>query len=369
MVGIGVAKVPVIVMPGRRICGLLLAFLIATIHPSVVGADEVNPAPSREGPQLLGVETPLGRLDYRAGRGLRVGDTGLSIGGYATADAERLESGDSRGGLDVNFFVSFDPLSFLHLFSELEVGELLDWEGGERPRVAPKFKVDRLYGDLGWGDRAKLRVGKFLTPFGRWNQVLADPLLWTTSEPLIVEEVFPDEQTGAMLWGTLFPQGGALSYALYGSFLDRAVQEPVHDGVGARLEWTSRGGVSLGASYLASRRENGEWNHLGGIDAFWQPFERLEVSGEALLGEGTRADGGQWGLYVQAVVETVPTLYLVGRYERFNPPGGDRGVDLFDLGVTWVPAYYLRFKVDYRFADQSDDRSAPGCRASVSVLF
>lgn len=369
MLGISVAKLLVTLIPGRRIRGLVLAFLIAAIHPPAASATEGFPAPNREGPELFGVDSPLGRLDYRAGRGLHVGDTGLNLGGYATMDAERLESGDSRGGLDVNVFVAADPASFLHLFSELEIGELVDWEGGAHPEVTPKFKVERMYGDASWSDGANLRFGKFLTPFGRWNQVLADPLLWTTSEPLIVEEVFPDEVTGAMLWGTLFPQGEALSYALYGSFLDRAVSQPVHDGVGARLEWTSHGGLSVGASYLASRRDDGEWNHLGGVDALWQPFERLELSGEALLGEGARADGGQWGLYVQAVVETVPTLYLVGRYERFNPPGGERGVDLFDLGVTWVPAYYLRFKVDYDFADELDERSAPGFRASFSVLF
>lgn len=349
--------------------GLVLAFLIATIHPAALRAGEIPPAPSREGPELFGVDSPLGRVDYRAGRGLHVGETGLTLGGYTTTEAERLEDGASEGSVDVNFFVSLDPASFLHLFSELEVGELALWDGGERPRVDPKFKVERLYGDAVWDDRANLRFGKFLTPFGRWNQVLADPLLWTTSEPLIVEEVFPDEVTGAMLWGTVFPAGQALSYSLYGSFLDRAVSEPQHDGVGARLEWTSAGGVSVGASYLASRRTDGEWNHLGGIDAVWQPFERLELSGEALAGEGIHADGGQWGLYAQAVLETVPTLYLVGRYERFDPPASHRGIDLFDIGLTWIPRSYLRLKADYRIADHADDLSAPGFRASFSVLF
>ena len=50
--------------------------------------------------------------------------------------------------------------------------------------------------------------------------------MWTTSEPLIVEEVFDETTTGAMLWGTVFPRGGALSYSLYGTFLDRASARP-----------------------------------------------------------------------------------------------------------------------------------------------
>jgi hypothetical protein len=350
--------------------GLLLAFLLTAIHLPLAHAADVATAPTREGPELFGVESPLGRIDYRAGRGLHLGDTGFTIGGYSTVEAERLEDRSSEGSADVNFFLAYDPASFLHLFSELEVGELVLWEGGERPRVDPHFKVERLYGDAGWRDEATVRFGKFLTPFGRWNQVLADPLLWTTSEPLIVEEVFPDEVTGAMLWGNLFPAGQALSYALYGSFLDAAVSEPRHDGIGARLEWTGAHGVSVGASYLASRPEHGgEWNHLGGLDAVWQPLDRLELSVEALAGEGVHENGGQWGLFAQAVVETVPTLYAVGRYERYDPPGSRRGIDLFDLGLTWIPRSYLRVKVDYRFADHLDDLSAPGLRASFSVLF
>src|SRR3972149_5264138 len=60
---------------------------------------------------------------------------------------------------------------------------------------------------------------------------------------------------------------------------------------------------------------SGEWHHLGGADVLWQPQGRVEVSGEALFGEGSREDGALWGLYAQVVMETVRTLYLVGRYE------------------------------------------------------
>jgi hypothetical protein len=331
--------------------------------------------PNPEGPELFAVESPVGPLAYRAGRGLRFGDTGLTIGGFATADAERLEGGETRGGIDhVNFLVFYDPFSFLHLFSEIEVNDIVSWETGKRgARSDPGTKVERLYADLGWRDFANLRVGKFLTPFGRWNQVLAEPLLWTTSEPLIVEEVFDETQSGAMLWGTLFPRGGALSYAFYATFLDHIAPErdlpPAQYSIGGRVEWTSRGGSSIGASYVAAARDRAQWNHLGGLDALWRPHDRVELSGELLFGEGSHEEGGQWGLYAQAVVETVPTLYLIGRYDRYELPASDRGIDLFTAGVAWVPTYYLRLKADYRFADHRDDLSVPGFYASFSVLF
>ncbi len=321
------------------------------------------------------MESPLGPIEYRAGRGLGFGRTGLTIGGFATAAAERLEGGESQGGIDhVNFLVFYDPLPFLHLFTEIEVNDIVNWETGKRgARSDPGTKVERLYADLGWRDFANLRVGKFLTPFGRWNQVLAEPLLWTTSEPLIVEEVFDETQSGAMLWGTLFPRGEALSYAFYATFLDHIAPEreapPAQYSIGGRLEWTGRSGSSIGASYVAAARDRAEWNHLGGLDALWRPHDRVELSGELLFGEGSHEEGGQWGLYAQAVVETLPSVYLIGRYDRYELPASDRGIDLFTVGAAWVPTYYLRLKADYRFADHKDELAAPGFYASFSVLF
>jgi hypothetical protein len=350
--------------------------LLAAIHPSAGRAADAPTTLGREGPEVFGVESPLGRIDYRAGRGLHVGDTGLTLGGFMTLEGERLESGERRGAIDaLSFFVFYDPASFLHFFSQIDVDELATVASGRSGvHSAPTATLERLYADLGRNDAANLRVGKFLTPFGRWNQVLADPLLWTTSEPLIVEQVFDENVTGAMVWGNVFPHGGALTYDLYGTFFD-AIQPdeedpPAPHDFGGRVEWTSGGGSSIGASYFASERPHGgAWNHLGGLDGLWRPHERVELSGEALFGEGSQKDGFQWGLYAQAVVETVPTLYLVGRYEHYEPPASSRRVDTFDLGLTWVPKYYLRLKVDYLLADHLDELSDPGLRASFSVLF
>jgi hypothetical protein len=235
------------------------------------------------------------------------------------------------------------------------------------------LEVERLYLDLGSRDALRLRFGKFLTPIGRWNLARIEPLLWTTSEPLIVEQVFDDTMTGAMLHGSVFPTGGALSYSLYGTFLNpldaEADEHPARYSAGAHLEWASLKGWTIGASYFASQLEKREWNHLGGADLLWQPHARVELSGEALFGEGSREDGALWGLYAQTVVETLPTVYLVGRYERFNPPGGGRDINLFDLGLAWVPVPYLRLKADYVIADHLSELSSPGLRMSVSILF
>lgn len=360
----------------RRIIILLHLFMMLA-SPAAWATTENEAAPGVEHaePETFGADSPLGRLSYQAGRGLRVGNTGLVLGGFATAEVERLEGGESVGGVDgVNFLAFIDPVPYLHLFTELELGPLAELESGRRGvRSAPKLEINRLYLDFGPSDALNVRFGKFLTPLGRWNLTRIEPLLWTTSEPLIVEEVFDETATGAMLHGTVFPRGGALSYSLYGTFLDPLnvdpADRPAKRSAGGRLEWASLKGWSVGASYFASQLQNGEWNHLGGADLLWQPHRRVEVSGEALFGEGSREDGALWGLYAQTVVEMVRTLYLVGRYERFDPPGAGRALNLFDLGLAWTPVPYLRFKADYLIADHRAELAEPGLRLSFSLLF
>ncbi|MGH7860295.1 MAG: hypothetical protein ACREQY_23445 [Candidatus Binatia bacterium] len=361
-------------LPGRGtiVLAVFLAIAVSTVAASAEDAASEDPA-------LLGIDTAIGRVEYHAGRGLRVGDTGLTVGGFATLNAESLETGGSQAELEgLNFLVFLDPVPFLHLFTELEVAEIGRWESGRDDiRSDPGVTVERLYGDLSASDAVNVRFGKFLTPIGRWNVVPAEPFVWTTSEPVIVEEVFDESATGAMLWGSTFPRGGALSYSAYGTFLDPIAPDreapPADHSAGAHLEWASLGGWTVGASYFASESSPGSWNHLGGADLFWQPVERVELSAEALFGEGTRENGALSGFFTQAVVETLPTLYAVGRYERFDPPRGARSLDLFDIGLAWVPVPYLRLKADYLFADHldelSEDLAEPGFRASLSVIF
>ena len=357
---------------------LVLVFCLFVLVSSAMGADPAQqPVPSvgPVEPELFGADTALGRFSYHTGRGLRLGKTGLTVGGFAIAEMEHLENGQRHGGIEgMNFLISFDPVPFAHLFTDLGVGSLAEVERGRRGiHSNPSLELERLYFDLGSRDDLRLRFGKFRTPIGRWNLTPREPLLWTTSAPLLVEEVFDETTTGAMLHGSVFPQGGALSYSLYGAFLPpleaQSDEHPVRRSAGAHLEWASLKGWTLGASYFASQRRNGQWNHLGGADLLWFPHQRVELSGEIVFGEGSIADGTTWGMYAQGVVETLPTLYLVGRYERFRPPGGGHEINLFDLGFAWVPVPYLRFKADYLIADHLNEISSPGLRMSLSLLF
>jgi hypothetical protein len=353
-------------------CVLLLALFLA-LRATAVRSEPFGSQTSDV--EALAAETSIGRVEYHPGRGLRLGDTRITIGGFATAEADRLQGGDASGTLEgPHFFLSYDPLPSLHVFSELEMGDLVTWatdQEGAQTHLA--FSVARAYGDFSASDALNIRLGKFLTPIGLWSPVPAEPFVWTTSEPMIVEDVFADSVTGAMASGRAFVASGAFSYSFYGSFLDPLDSDPGEEpppyAAGTYLEWAGLEGWLLGASYYASEAQTGPWHHLGGIDGLWLPNDRVELSAEAVFGQGTHSNGALWGMYAQAVAETVDTLYGVARYEHYDPPGGGHSINLGDVGLTWIPVYYLRLKADYSFADHRHDISQPGFRASLSLLF
>jgi len=331
-------------------------------------------APGGELP-IGSLPSPVGAIAYTPGRGLRVGDTGLVLGGYTNLNLTRDEGGPVRFSVDdLSLFVSWHPVARLHLFSELELEDLVDIDshGGHSPST---FTAERLYGDLAVSDQLGVRVGKFLTPVGRWNVIHAQPLVWTTSRPLVTEVPFDPHTTGAMLFGLLFPAAGGVSWSLYGQFTDQfdpvPVPQPARRSGGARLDYAAPGGWSVGASYLASNLASGNtgsWQHLVGVDTLWQrgPFELM---GEFAFVEPTHGPGQEWGLYLQGVREVLPRVSVVGRYEHFDQPTPAPAANLFVLGVAWKPWPYVVLKGEYLFADHFVDEEPPGVKLSLAILF
>lgn len=319
------------------------------------------------------VTSPLGSLEYTAGRGLRVGHTGLTLGGYGNVNLTRDEGGPARLAFDdLSLFVIADPNPRVHLFSETEFEDLLRVDDhGRGGTVDNRFLVERLYGDVSLTDELHVRVGKFLTPVGRWNVIHAQPLVWTTSRPLVTELPFDNHVTGAMLFGSFFPTAGELNYSLYGQFVNQFERVPQPQAAdrsgGARVEYVTPSGLSVGSSYQAFARDN-LWQHLIGLDTLWQRAP-LEVMGEFVYEEAQRDLAAQWGLYLQSVLEVVPRFYLVGRYEHFDERAPQPEVNLVVLGVAYKPTPPIILKAEYLFADHVAQESPPGLKCSFAILF
>lgn len=318
------------------------------------------------------LELPGGSV-YEPGQGLKLGSTGVTLGGYSTIVASRDEGGPARLGLDdLALFVTWDPFSRLHFFAELEGEDLVSVDDhGHGGRVDARFAAERVYGDLALRDWLNVRIGKFLTPVGRWNVIHAQPLVWTTSRPLVTLRPFDPHTTGAMVFGNLYGTGQtATTYELFGQFTEQLAPEPTpqradHAG-GGRLEWASGEGWSVGGTYLALERHR-SWRHLTGIDALWT-HGPVEVMSEFSHVVGVRG-ADRWGLYVQGVVEVARHLYLVGRYEHDEPPSGAREVNIVVAGAAWKPWDALVLKLEYDIADHRVDDAPPGIKSSVAVLF
>ena len=352
----------------------VLLWLACTGTALAQSPDPAEPSPSGSGEQaLFVVGSPLGALTYEPGRGLAVGASGLRLGGYANLVLARDEGEAARFTLDeLSFLAVYDPHPRVHLFTELELEDLWDLASDREGSVEhASFEIERAYGDFTISDELNLRLGKFLTPVGRWNVIHAAPLTWTTSRPLVTTRPFDDNTTGAQVFGSFAVEPATVTYHLFGQFTDGLdhAHQPVEQerSGGARLELDLAEGPQLGATFLTFRTR-GRWEELGGLDAMWS-FARTELHGEVVLADGEGAEGGGWGGFAQIVQELVPRWFAVGRYEMFDPRGGRRPVHLFDVGAAYRPWPPLVLKAEYLFADHASTIVDPGFLSSVSLLF
>ena len=320
-------------------------------------------------------EQPLGsNTGYFPGRSYRLGSTVANLGGFLVAEGSRPEGEQTELSVDdLTFLLWVEATPKLRLFSEIQVNNLfLAADDAKTISSDPGLQVNRIYGDLDLGDRLSIRVGKFLTPIGRWNPVLAEPFVWTTSEPRIADLAFDDTTTGAMVGGAAFSENGTFHYSIYGQFLDpsKPDSEPPHASrsVGTRVEYMSLlGGWSVGGSFLAVEKD-GLWHYLGGLDGLLQ-HGPLEITGELLVEDGKLEERRLWGAYVQGVYELVTGFHLIARLEHFDRTNGGVPLNPVDAGVAWFPKANLLLKADYLLTDHRTDDVAPGIRASVSLLF
>ncbi len=326
------------------------------------------------------VDSPVGPIEYFAGRGMRFGRTGLRIGGFSTVEIEREEGESGEIALDsLNFLISYQPIDRLRIFSEIEVDGLLRvrTDDGE-VESDPDANFERLYADWSQNDALNLRVGKFQTPIGRWNLVPAEPFTWMATDPVQIDRAFDEHQTGLALFGSFYPGGKQLKYWVYGQVFDPLDPsddpEPADRSVGGRLEFGDElAGWSVGSSFLASEVDR-RWSYLGGLDAEWRRGN-LELTSELVIGGGDVPERDLWGVYVQAAYglrglhPVLRKLYAVGRYEYFDPTDSGDDSNIGDLGLTWVPKSYLIFKAGYRFTDRETEDVRRGFFGSFSVLF
>lgn len=329
----------------------------------------------------------LAAARYEFGRGLTLPALDLELRGYSTLHAEDLEGeGANAQWHDLSLFAIWSPAPGWRLFAEIEGEELLavDHRGANSDDAT--VQIERLYVEHAVNPRVTLRAGRFLTPFGRWNQIHADPLTWTVTRPLVTVITLPDHATGVMVYGSVPLTRDSIEYSAYVDASDEfdphhghapfedyhlpGLSNDMEHAVGGQLRYhflDER--AQLGVSYASFAVERGRGHHHAvGVDGLytWQRFElSSEVSYRANAGQPGRDD---WGGFVQLVAPLVRQLYGVGRIEYYSS-----GLLLQDsrrgtVGVAWRPLPALSFKFEYH--DGTDNGLLPdGIELSCGVLF
>jgi hypothetical protein len=280
--------------------------------------------------------------DYVPGRGLQVPGTDLTVGGYVTG--EYSQHGAPLFSIsNASLLLWWENDSPLKFFSEIDLQRGLTAQGSYDAQEPQYLSLERLYADYALSADVTLRGGKFLTPIGRWNQVHADPLVWTTSRPLVTEIAFPTSATGVMALGTVSLLGKDVDYNFYaaedGDLRPAPNVDPFRNALGVRANVTVSESLQIGAS-LASfeqRSEQHEVKNLLGADFLWQR-DGFEATGELIyrLSEST-SEGNERGFFLQGVAPLAPKLFAVYRFELFNSvgpiPGSQNAFLAYALGL------------------------------------
>lgn len=313
----------------------------------------------------------------------------LHLGGYLTLRYSNLDDRDAVLDLrDLALLATWKPSPKWLAFTEIEIEEGISLDADGVNTDDAELALERLYLEYNATPALTLRAGKFLTPFGRWNELHADPLVWTISRPLTTVLPFAGQVSGLAARGFWSPAGGgSVDYIIYADAskaLDPAYGDvpseeiELSDGanafenaVGGQLRWHLWGDrAELGLSYANARLNNRpQRRHIIGVDGLWR-WRGAEFTSEAVYRQ-SEADSAayEWGAFVQGVVPIYARVYGVARYERYYSEAATARLRLGTLGL----AYRLRassvFKLEYRLGDDNDRIAADGFLAGFSTLF
>lgn len=329
---------------------------------------------------------------YELGQGYRLPFFGLTVGGYASVQFSDLEGEKTQATVqDLSLLIHAHPSADWHFFSEIEVSNPVTLRDGRLESGDLDLDIERLYVDHNLSARQTLRIGKFLTPVGRWNTIHADPLVWSASRPLTTSAAFARNATGFQLHGSLPLRSSSLEYQLYlddsndldpsegheKTFMDVSlVPNPpsaFRHGIGGHLRYRSFSfddawSVGLSAAHFQLRDLPG-FRDLAGAD-FYYGRDGMELTGEAVYRSDDSPSGSsEYGGFVQWVAPIRHGFYAVITHEHYKSELYGDAVDSTCLGLTYRPVPPIAIKLEHR-ESTGEERLAPsGWLFSAAIMF
>ena len=263
-----------------------------------------------------------------------------------------------------------------------------------------QLEIARLYAEVSANDLLRLRVGRFLTPIGQWNEIHAEPLTWTAVRPLTTYRSFAKYSTGALVAGQGSILGRDAGYALWAApgMSGRGEEDEEEleftGAFGSRAAIELARGLWIGASAAIVRErrpvssfdddsleapepgeddddeddaEEREGRALAGFDVTYRR-RQFEFRSEIVwLGKSEERPGERSG-FVQVAVPLVSGLHAIARAESVMPLAGARR-ELWLGGLHWRGPGRWVVKVEHQQAGRSPGAVANGWFLSVSSLF
>lgn len=330
-------------------------------------------------------------------RPIHLGAYGSLVFSHSSSDPASA-SDDIPAG-DAALLVSGTLASRLSYFLDLQATSWTDenWTGQHEEH---RLNVARLYAEYTVSDALRLRLGRFLTPVGQWNEIFAEPLTRTVLRPLTTYRPFAKSLTGVLAAGTVPVAGHDVGYAAYVSPPAWSIEEEEETGflhaAGGRVAMELAPGLVVGSSVAnfrvsrpydaddpgytgpltgdtvdspaeEAREDEGEARWLWGLDASWK-VGRLELMAEATDLSGTALSPGERGAFVQAAFRAVGPLHLVARSEVYDPVAGQQ-VAVHTLGGSARLFRHFTLKLDRQFSSHPSERARDGWFVSLSALF
>jgi hypothetical protein len=326
---------------------------------------------------------------YELGQGYPIAGPGLIASGYLSLRADNLEGERAKLALqDASLLLHGDPSPVWHFFAEIELSNALVYNHDGLKTTDADLDFERLYLDHNLNSRATLRLGKFLTPIGRWNLIHADPLVWTVSRPLTTAAAFARNAAGAQLLGSWPLDDSAIDFSLYlddsarldpsegqeKTFLDLSLKpnppSSFRHGGGARLAYRNFDDslqLGLSAARFTLKDLPGGKNLLGAD--FFYGRNNLELTGEAVYRHDEQSGGGEeWGAFMQLALPLGAGFYGIAEQEHYKAALFPHPVDSTSLGITWRPTPPFSIKLERRESRGEEQLAPDGWLFSIAIL-
>jgi len=316
---------------------------------------------------------------YSLGQGLKSDKLPISLGGYITGFYSNRADGQSVVSADDVAIMGYGELApNLSVMVEFESAGFYEkiYQNGTNERFRGTLRAERAYVDYAFSDALGLRVGKFITPAGIWNQTPVPVFKDTFSKPRLSIEIFPRFSTGAMLHGSSALGESELEYSFFAQLapdLDPAYNniESTDSFGGActivRDKWS--GGVAYGQ--YKNVKQHDATQYVGLYQSY--VLGALKLTAEAFVSYDSYDVVGlsdrhykKQSYYLQGVYKLQPKLSGVWRNEYFVNEFGNDKEGINTIGLNYKPHPAVSFKLERQF---STKRGMDMTIASFSVLF